>query len=333
MSLSRRAFTTGVLLLPFAAEAGGKKKAPVPQIPYSNSKCTKDQIAGRVHADVIVDLITGKVIHLSDTLKEDTLDTTIVHPASLTKIDSVMDFMDRIKAGLWTADTQIAVRTRANAKPLPFTIRDSILMVLNPSLNVFNDLAHAAGPDFLERMNARMHAMGMQHTRYLNATGNPDSPEIRQGHRTSVGDLLRSIRRFETEYAVPSVTKPLLGLDRISGIWEIAVGGIHRNRNTVTLLEDAAGKDAKPYPGVRSAKSGLTCNSGFISYVRYDDPLTARSFIVLTFGHPTALARDHHTGNLLDQNLPRMRGFAQDEAARMAVSEKIVMPEATVTLK
>lgn len=340
MTLLRRMFAAALLAVPLMADAGSAQKQKKPQPPEVKSSatasinfktstlpklhdCTKEEIAARPRVDVITDLQTGEILYLSKNLTKDTLDSTKIYPASLTKIEAVKEIARRIRDKIWTPSTEFNVATRNGNRSRPFTLVQSVLMSLGPSLNVLDDIAQASGPDFLASMNAHMLKIGMKSSHYASPTGNPDNPavypDVRKTHVTTVGDILRSIQDFELEYATSSASQDTFGLEKITGIWQIPVKGLHRDTHPLTVLETAQGPKAHPYQGVTSGKSGYVCVSGFISYVRYDDHLTKRPFIVFTAGHPTAQARDLHTTALLNDNMGWLRSFAEEQKLRNAI--------------
>ncbi len=323
MSISRRSFVAALALSPLLAEAAKKKAAAAPV-----GSCSKSDISNRPQGDVICDLETGDIIHLSDNLVGRDLSEIEMNPASLTKLESAKQSMRNIWSGLWTPETEFKVSTRGGTKPRSFPVVDNILMSLGPSLNVMDDVARQS-PTFMKDMAAYMKSIGMEHTTYVSPTGNPDNPKhypgVRTDHKTTIGDILLSIRDFELKYATPEVAQKTLGRERISGIWKTIVRDqIHRSQHPISILEDAEGGKAHPYPGVRSGKSGYTCNAGFISYVRYDEPVGGRSFIVLTLGHPLAATRDKHTAALIDTHKPAMEAYG--------VAHQVAVPDTGLPL-
>lgn len=262
--------------------------------------CTPEKREGRVRADVLFDMRDGAVVSstlfdvqsgnvVKTNLSADDLKKTVIHPASLTKLESVMELMRRIMAGDWAKDTVVKFFFKKK-QPTNLTLTDVAIASLNPSANVM-DHPQIATPEFIESMNAYMKSKGMDDTTYLNATGYPTDQKVRKGHLTTLRDLIIGIRDFELNYATPEKVRQVFGIEKLTGLWKIDVPGLKRQQHTITVLESAEGKGARPIEGVVSGKSGTTCNFGSGAYLTYQFN-QKYTFGLLTIGHESGARRD-----------------------------------------
>lgn len=300
MSFSRRAFLLAALTTAAstAVEAkDGRKQAAVPEPAKVVSSCSADQKAQRFRADIIFELKSGQVI--SSNLEPEVIATKQFHPASLSKLEGVREIFRRIAAGIWKPDTQFSIKEPKKAA-FSLPLRDVVLAAMNPSANVIDSIADH---DFIRSMQDNMRKLGMLNSTYVSATGNPVTVEVRQQQRTTVADLIKSIRSFELDVAAEAVSEKILGLRRITGLWKVDIPHLTRQHHTIKILESADPKEkGRPMPGVVSGKSCYTCEAGFGSYVRYHHQ--GQDYIVMTLGHETALARDDHTVSMINAALP-----------------------------
>jgi D-alanyl-D-alanine carboxypeptidase len=281
-----------------------RPQATAAKIPDRPASCTKEQFSHSVRADLVFDLRTGTVI--SSNIPAEKHETTVIHPASLSKLESIKEIVQRIRAGFWNRFDKFVVKLPQPHKPVEMTLPEVVLASANPSLNVIDSIADQP---FMEGIGKNLKAIGAMHTNYVSATGLPVSERVRKEQVTTLADIARSVRDFELNYATPEVSRDVLGLERFTGVWKLSIAGIHRNTHTIKILEDAKGEGAKPYPGVTSGKSGYTCEFGFGSYVRYET--NGRPFIVFTSGHVTAPLRDAHTINLIESSKAAFGAFTE----------------------
>lgn len=332
----RHAFLTAVLagaalLIPVAevsagethqrvktAQKAAKKHADVPAVSRGGD-CTPEKREGRVRADVLFDMRDGAIVSstLFDTksgdviktgLTEDDLRKTVIHPASLTKLESVMELMRRIMAGTWAKDTVVKFFFKKK-EATSLTMTDLAIASLNPSANVM-DHPQIATPEFIASMNAYMKSKGMEDTTYLNNTGYPTDQTVRKGHLTTLRDLIIGIRDFELNYATPEKVKEVFGIEKLTGLWKIDVPGLKRQQHTISVLESAEGKGARPIQGVVSGKSGTTCNFGSGVYLTYQFNQNYR-FGLLTIGHETGAQRDAYIRSNFEGQKQLMAQFVE----------------------
>jgi D-alanyl-D-alanine carboxypeptidase len=303
-------------LKPVSVKQGALAPQAAAKIPDRPPNCTKEQFSHSVRADLVFDLKTGTVI--SSNIPAEKHETTVIHPASLSKLESIKEIIQRIRAGLWNRFDKFTVKLPYPHKPVEMNLPEVVLSSANPSLNVIDSIADQ---NFMDGIAKNLKAIGATHSTYVSATGLPVSERVRKEQVTTLADIARSVRDFELNYATPEVSRDVLGLDRFTGIWKLSIAGIHRNTHTIKILEDAKGDGTKPYPGVTSGKSGYTCEFGFGSYVRYEG--TGRPFIIFTSGHVLPVLRDNHTISLIESSKAAFSAFVEPpirviEAGRIA---------------
>ncbi len=307
--------------------------------------CTPEKKEGRVRADVLFDMDDGTIVSstlfdtktgdvLKTNLTDDDMKKTVIHPASLTKLESVMELMRRIMSGEWAKDTVIKFFFKKK-QPTNLTLTDIAVASLNPSANVM-DHPSIATPDFIASMNAYMKSKGMLNTTYLNATGYPTNQEVRKGHLTTLHDLIIGIRDFELNYATPEKVKEVFGLDKLTGLWKINVPGLKRVQHTISVLETAEGKAAHPIEGVVSGKSGTTCNFGSGAYLTYQFNKD-HTFGLLTIGHNSGAARDAYIRSSFETQKTAMADFIRhskpiQKIEPLPLQTKLPIPEAVTAL-
>lgn len=296
----------------FAAAAAGAPLADA-------LACSKQAKANRVRADVIFELQSGQKIYTN--LSDADIAGKQLDPASLTKIESTKELIRRVWSGVWTKDTVFNVSNRPQEARHERNVDAIARLSMVTSFNVMDQIA-SKDPTFMEGVQASIKRLGMTSTRYLSPTGNPNgSPEVRRNHRTTVGDLMISIRDYHLNYTQSDRVERAFGRPSLSGQPSIAdIPHLDRFTNTVTLLENAVSKKAHPVPGVTDGKTATTCNAGSGLYLKYD--FNGRSFIVMTLGHDSGASRDAHARNLIET-------YKNDMAAFGSAEQKI--PEALPT--
>jgi D-alanyl-D-alanine carboxypeptidase len=282
----------------------------------AQAQCTKQSIGNRVRADVIFELQTGQTIYTN--LSAADMANKPLDPASLTKLESTKEIIRRMWSGTWTKDTTFAVSIRPNEPPHARTPDELGRMSMVTSFNVMDQVARK-DPTFMENVREAVKNLGMTGTNYLSPTGDPAaSPDIRQNHRTTVHDLMISIRDYHLNYAHPKKIEPVFGRPSLSGLPSIAdIPHIHRSTNTLTLLENAISPKAQPVHGVTDGKTAYSCNAGWGSYLKYD--FNGRSFIVMTLGHDTNVKRDLHARSLIETYKSDMTAFEPAEKKTAAL--------------
>jgi len=217
------------------------------------------------------------------------------YPASLTKLMTLYLLFEAIEDGRLEMDDELAVSTRAAGQPpsklgveagSTISVEDAIqALVVRSANDVAVVVAEALADsewEFARAMTARAHEMGMDNTRFENASGLPH-----QRQQTTARDLsilaLRVVNDFPEHmhfFSQPSFT------------YNGRTWNAHNH-----LLED--------YEGTTGLKTGYTRASGFnlIATVERGDI----SLIGIVMGGRTAARRDAEMERILDLNFGRLR--------------------------
>lgn len=305
------ALLSAVLCFSLPAQAG-----------YSKDSCPKNKTQGRVRADMVFDLETGKIFSEKNA-------KSVFHPASLTKLMSLaLIFQDLEAKRLKANDTVLLVPTGGQwdgrtASIKRMTLKEAVEGIATASLN--NPLDAIAGRYgqgvFVERMNDQAKAWGMLHTFYVNPTGWP-TPQSVQMQRTTLYDLARLVRHVWLDYP-DEVT-------RYTGKPEVVIAGLKAPlKSTNNLLEISEAAHAQPYTGVIGGKTGYTCNSGWNLVAVYEDPTSRRRMVAMSVGHSTGKGRDDQVIRLLDAAKPKLIAFDKAEKRRIE-QERIAAEKARV---
>ncbi len=156
------------------------------------------------HAAIVVDGNTGRVIYAYNATAER-------YPASLTKMMTLYLMFEAMQQGRMSLDTQIPISSNAARRPpskLGFRAGDSInaesaimALVVKSANDVATAVAEYLGGTeerFAEMMTAKARALGMNRTRFSNASGLPDDAQV-----TTAEDMARlgiSLRRDFPQY-------------------------------------------------------------------------------------------------------------------------------------
>src|SRR5947209_11544030 len=135
-------------------------------------------------ASIVVDGNSGAVLQAasSDALR---------HPASLTKVMTLYLLFERLESGRLKLDSPLKVSehaaeqapTKLELKPgQAITVEDAIKSIVTKSANdaavaVAENLA-GDEDNFAKLMTQKAHALGMAHTKYVNASGLPDDDQV-----------------------------------------------------------------------------------------------------------------------------------------------------------
>jgi D-alanyl-D-alanine carboxypeptidase len=243
--------------------------------------------SGPAYAAIVMDARTGEVLHARSA------DATR-HPASLTKMMTLMMVFDALDAGTLSLDTRMRVSARAaKAKPSKLglapgstlTVRDAIYALVTKSAN---DVAvvvaeHLGGsePRFAQRMTQRARELGLRRTYFKNASGlhNP-------GQVTTARDMARLARalmvvhpRRYHYFSTRSFTYK---------------GQTYANHNRLM----------RSYPGMDGLKTGYVAASGFnlaASAVR-----GSRRLIGVVIGGRSTKSRNEKMRSILDASFARL---------------------------
>lgn len=263
------------------AEAARKRKAA--QQPQPNNK----------YASIVIDARTGMV------LSQDNADRSL-HPASLTKIMTMVLVFDALQSGKITQRSQLIASSKGASMPpsrvglrpgQTISVYDALRTLATKSANdVAVTIAENLGGSeqrFVMLMNLKARQIGMTNTIFVNASGLHDNRQF-----SSARDMAKLSKFLIDTY--PQYYS-------IFGIKSYSYGGrILRNHNR--LMES--------YQGMDGIKTGYVAASGFnlVASARRGD---AR-LIGVVFGGKTANSRNEHMRDLLDQGFVK---FAQIRTA------------------
>jgi D-alanyl-D-alanine carboxypeptidase len=203
------------------------------------------QASGR-HAVLVIDANTGRVLyeHSADELR---------YPASLVKLMTLYLIFEMIEAGRLTYHTRIRFSANAVAAPpsrldveegTEIELIDAIKALITKSAN---DVAvavaeHIAGSEerFAQLLTRKARQLGMNATRFRNASGLPDDEQV-----TTARDMITLALRLHDDFPRHY---PLFATRTFT--WG---GETFRNHNTLLFR----------YPGIDGMKTGYTRASGF----------------------------------------------------------------------
>lgn len=296
---ARRLFATltlaaATLVAPVASTA--QAQVPYLQLPASQPK----------YAAVVVDAKTGEVLYAkrADSPR---------YPASITKVMTLYLAFEALAAGRLRLDDTIVVSPRAAAQAPTklglrpgetITVQDAILAMCTKSAN---DMAVAMAEKiggtearFAAMMTLRAQELGMQNTRFVNASGLPDSRQISTARDIAI--LSRAVMRDYPQYY------------GFFGAKNFTHRGVTmRNHNGML----------NTMPGVDGIKTGYTNASGFniaVSAVRDN-----RRLITVVLGAPSTAIRNNNAEDLLLTGFDVMA--RRDRGEKITVAQNLFEPE------
>lgn len=240
-----------------------------------------DRSAG--YSDIVIDAETGRVIHETDS-------DDLRHPASLTKMMTLYITFQAIEAGRLGLGQYLPVSENASYQsPSKLGLRagqhirveDAILGIVTESANdaavVLGEALGGSEEGFGEMMTRQAHALGMKQTVFHNPSGLPDPEQVTTAHDMAIlgAALIQHYPRFYPYFSHDSFT--------YAGIY-------HHNHNH---LMDR-------YDGMDGIKTGYIRASGFnlVASAKHGNT----RLIGVVFGGRSAVARDNHMAQLLDQS-------------------------------
>lgn len=252
------------------------------------------------YASVVMDADTGLILHERYANKQ-------LHPASLTKIMTLMLTFEALEQGKLKLHERIPVSRRA-AGMIPskldlkagssIRVNDAIYSLVTKSANdVAVALAERVGgseSNFARMMTRKARSIGMSRTTFRNASGLHHPGQISTARDMAI--LARTVINNYPEYYRYFSRKSFT-----------YAGKTYRNHNRLM----------NTYKGMDGMKTGYIHASGFnlvASAVRNN-----RRIIGVVFGGRTSKTRNAHMASLLD------RGFAKINAIRVA-SAKVPLP-------
>lgn len=246
------------------------------------AKTRRISVENKKYADIIMDAATGQILHQTNPDKS-------LHPASLTKMMTLLLLFDAMEAGQIGPNDRIPISVRA-ASVVPsklglkpgssIRVEDAIYALVTKSANdVAVAVAEALGGTearFAGMMTRKAAALGMSRTRFRNASGLHDRAQVTTAR--DMARLARFIIRNRPHYYTYFSTKTFT-----------YKGDIYHNHNR--LMET--------YQGMDGMKTGYIVSSGFnlvASAVRDD-----RRLIGVVFGGRSASSRNARMAALLNE--------------------------------
>jgi D-alanyl-D-alanine carboxypeptidase len=235
-------------------------------------------------ASIVVDGNSGAVLQAANP-------DALRHPASLTKVMTLYLLFERLESGRLKLDSPLKVSehaaeqapTKLELKPgQAITVEDAIKSIVTKSANdaavaVAENLA-GDEDNFAKLMTQKAHALGMAHTKYVNASGLPDDDQITTARDQAL--LGRAIQeRFPRYYKFFSTET------------FVYHGEAMRNHNHLLGAVD----------GVDGIKTGFTRASGFnlLTSLHRD----GRYLIAVVMGGPSASERDERMRELIGAHI------------------------------
>lgn len=233
------------------------------------------------YADYVIDVRTGEVLH------QENADTRL-HPASLTKMMTLYMLFEALERGeIGLEDRLTASRFASRQPPSRLGVRRGDTLTVEQAINALvvqsaNDVAvmvaeRLGGTEagFAEQMTRRARQLGMEHTRFMNASGLPN-PRIRTTARDMATLSIAIWRDFPQYYHV---------FQTPSNSWR---GREARNHNRLLGAVE----------GVDGIKTGYTRASGFnLATAAVRD---GRRVVAVVLGGSSAAARDAQVAYLIE---------------------------------
>jgi len=263
------------------------------------------------YASVIMDAQSGRVLSQESA-------NTALPPASLTKLMTLFMTFEALENGRLHMDKYLDISQNAiNQKPSKLglrmdtriTVKEAIYVVVTRSANdVAVALAETIGgstQNFTRMMNARARSLGMRNTYFNNPSGLPDP--MQKSSAMDMAILARAIMQyFPQHYHV---------FNTIRYNYRGQIIETHNN-----LM--------RRFKGMDGLKTGYTYASGFnlvASSVRNN-----KRVIVVVFGGRTAVARDNHVAELMNQGLAMLeRGKQTTQVAAAQPAPQSTLPAVT----
>ena len=254
---------------------------------------------------LLMDMTTGTVLYEHNAHEA-------LPPASVTKVMTMLLIMEAIDSGNIKWDDVVTTSETAAAKGgsqiylkvgETMTVSD---MVKSIAVSSANDCAcamaeHLAGSEeaFVEKMNEKAKALGMNDTHFVNCTGLDDDEKAKE-HLTSAYDIALMSRELMLNH--PNIQK-------FTTIWMDTVrGGAFGLANTNKLV--------RFYPGATGLKTGFTTGAGYcLSATAQRDGL---GLIAVVMGAESSKDRFAACKSMLDY------GFANFALVKPEITEGVV---------
>ncbi len=198
------------------------------------------------HTAIVIDADTGNILHEVEANQP-------WYPASLTKVMTLYMTFEALRAGQIQLGSILTASDHAASQPKSklglrrgesLNTRDAILAVITRSANdAAVVLAEAVGgteDNFAAMMTARARSLGMNNTRFMNATGLPNNWQV-----TTSRDLALLAWRIQRDF--PSYYQ------------YFSAHEFYYKGQTMRAINAFTAK----YPGAEGMKTGFTCGSGY----------------------------------------------------------------------
>ena len=201
---------------------------------------------------VLMDMVTGQVLYEQNAHE-------MLPPASVTKVMTLLLIMEAIDSGRIGWDDTVTASESAAAKGgsqvylkvgETMTVTDMVKSIAVSSANdcacAMAELICGSEGAFVEAMNEKAKALGMEHTHFLNCTGLDDDPQA-NNHLTCAMDIAVMSRELMMKH--PDIRK-------FTTIWMDTIrDGAFGLSNTNKLV--------RFYPGATGLKTGFTQKAGY----------------------------------------------------------------------
>ncbi|PCJ71573.1 MAG: D-alanyl-D-alanine carboxypeptidase [Rhodobiaceae bacterium] len=234
------------------------------------------------YAALVIDGHTGRTVYSRNADRPR-------YPASLTKVMTLYLLFEELDAGRISLNTRMRVSARAASQPpsklglergTSLTVDQALRALVTKSAN---DAAvviaeHISGSEyrFAQRMTTRARSLGMRRTRFMNASGLPNSRQL-----TTARDMATLARRVQEDFP--------------NYYGYFAITEFRFNGRRYTNHNNLVGR----YAGTTGLKTGYTRASGFnlTTTVERD----GKYLIGVVLGGRSARSRDDHMVSILDR--------------------------------
>lgn len=254
-------------------------------VPVREASAVDLELSGK--SAVLMDVATGTVLYEHNAHEP-------LPPASVTKIMTMLLIMEAIDAGRIRWEDPVSASETAAAKGgsqiylkagETMTVTDLLKSI---AVSSANDAAcamaeHICGSEgaFVEAMNEKARALGMEDTHFVNCTGLDDSPEAAE-HRTSAYDIALMSRQLLKHH--PDIKK-------FTTIWMDTIrDGAFGLSNTNKLI--------RFYSGATGLKTGFTSGAGYC--LSATASREGMELIAVVMGSDTSQNRNESCKRLLD---------------------------------
>ncbi len=291
---ARRLLSLWCVVLAAAFGGFGVASPSLAQVPYASLGTTEGK-----YAAIVVDANSGEVLFAKNADSQR-------YPASITKVMTLYLAFEAIASGQLSLNDQLVISPRAAAQaPTKLGLRAGETISVGDAIRAItlksaNDMAVAmaeriGGTEsrFGALMTLRARELGMQNTRFVNASGLPDSRQLSSARDIAI--LSRAVMRdYPQYYAFFSLRQA-----------NVRGQTLRSHNHLLTQM-----------PGVDGIKTGFTNASGYnlaASAVRNN-----RRLIAVVLGGNSTAARDNHVQDLLETGFEVLRRRQRGEVITVA---------------